>query len=827
MLSHYLLVTFRNLRKHKVFSAVNILGLAVAMLAALVIFIYVHYETHYDAFWPQSGQIHRVVHDRYQNGELSVQSAKAFWGMGQTIKEKLPDVLGAAQIFRDVVSVSNVDHRIQDIPMFGADDTFFDVFPLTFVDKKSDNPLVDLHASLLSESAAIKLFGTANAVGKWFKVNEGWEFEVTGVFKDLPPNTHLNFDLLLTRKTYYWYFANKQRTSNRADAKDTAAYRAAKQITAWDWGYNGNYTYLLLRPGTDPAKIAEQINQLKSDYLQKITKDGTRIDFFLQPMRDIHLHSRRALETGPNGDYKSVVAASLLGVVIMAIAWINFVNLTLARSLERAKEVAIRKVAGASRGQLIAQHFVEYGTINVLAAALAFGFLLFGQPLVRRLLERAIDLAALFAQPGFLLSCGAVLLVGIVLSGFYPALIQSAHGSILLFKPKHKISRRALDPRKLLVICQFTASIVLIVGVITIYRQIDLMRRQSLGVNIERTLVTYSSMTDIGSPKRISTLETYKARVRALPEVEAMTTASALPGKEIVWQRQDIRKASDLPNTKKNYSYSYVDHDFIPTFKLALKGGRNFSDKTATETQSLIVNEAAVKQLGFTDNQSAVDAFVWVGDKQFKIVGVVNDYHQESLKMEIRPTVFFCGYKWIYDVGYYAIKFKSSDLAATLKSIRTIWEQSYPLDNFEYRFLDEVFDQQYQDDRRFGTLFTLFTLLAILVACLGLQGLATFAIEKRTKEIGIRKVNGATPAQIVIMLTTDFTTLVAIAFVLACPVGYLVMEKWLQNYAYRTGQSWLVFAVAGALALLIAVGTTFFQAYRAATRNPITALRYE
>jgi putative ABC transport system permease protein len=195
--------------------------------------------------------------------------------------------------------------------------------------------------------------------------------------------------------------------------------------------------------------------------------------------------------------------------------------------------------------------------------------------------------------------------------------------------------------------------------------------------------------------------------------------------------------------------------------------------------------------------------------------------------MEIRPTVFFCGYKWIYDVGYYAIKFKSSDLAATLKSIRTIWDETYPLDNFEYRFLDEVFDQQYQDDRRFGTLFTLFTLLAILVACLGLQGLATFAIEKRTKEIGIRKVNGATPAQIVIMLTTDFTSLVAVSFVLACPVAYLVMEKWLQNYAYRTGQSWLVFVVAGALALLIAVGTTFFQAYRAATRNPITALRYE
>lgn len=827
MLSHYLLVSFRNLRKHKVFSAVNILGLATAMVAALVIFIHVHYETHYDDFWPDAENVHRVVHDRYQNGELSDQNAKAFWGMGQVLEERIPEVVGAAEIFRDVASVSNGDRQIKDISMFGAESTFFDVFPLTFVDKKGDNPMAHLHGSILSESAAIKLFGTANAVGQWFVVNEGWEFEVTGVFKDLPPNTHMDFDLLLTRQTYRWYAANREGPTKRAEPEDAIAYRAAKKVTAWNLGSNGNYLYLRLRPGSSPEKVTRLINEMKAEYLTRVTRDGTRIEFSTQPLRNIHLHSNRALESGPNGDYRSVVAVSLLGAVIMIIAWINFVNLTLARSLERAKEVAVRKVTGASRGQLMVQHLIEYGVINLLSAALAVALLFIGKPLVWQLLDRKIDLAALLSQPGVLLAAGTVLLTGTLLSGFYPALVQSSRNTMLLFKPNHKISRSRLDPRKLLVICQFTASIILIVGVITIFRQIDFMRNQSLGVNIERTLVTYSSMADIGSPNRISALETYKARVRALPGVTGMATASALPGKEILWQRQDIRKASDLPNTKRSYSYAYVDHDFLPTFGLTLLGGRNFSNRTDSEADSLIINETAARQLGFADAESAADSFVWVGENQFKIVGVVNDYHQESLQNEIRPTVFFCGYQWMYRVGYYAITLNSTDLTTTLADIRNLWEQTYPQDDFAYRFLDEVFDQQYRDDLRFGTLFTLFTLIAIFVACLGLQGLATFAIERRTKEIGIRKVNGATPTQIIVMLTGDFARLVAVAFLLACPVAYLVMEKWLQNYAYRIDQSGLVFVTAGGLALLIAVGTTFFQAYRSATRNPITALRYE
>lgn len=828
MLHHYFTVALRNLWKHKTFSVINVAGLALALTACVFIFIYVRLETRYDSFWGHSPQLFRIVHDRYQNGTLTQRSAKACYGMGRVLTEKLPQVAGGTEIFRDIASAATDERHIQDISMFAAEDSLFDVLQFPFVAKKSDHPLEGVHSAVLSESATIKLFGTSQALGKWFRVNEGWEFEVTGVFKDLPADSHLAFDLLLSRKTYDYYAAKqKEGTSGRAGARDNAALRVTKPVTNWGFGGQGHYAYLLLKPGADPRQVEAQINQIKDDYLKNVTKDGTRIDFFLQPVRDIHLHSNRIGEDTTNGDYRAVVATGILGGVILLIAWINFINLSLARSLERAKEVAIRKVVGASRRELITQYFVEYGVINLLSAGLAALLVILLHPTVFGLLDRKVALIPILLDPGFLGAAAAVLVCGIVLAGSYPAFIQSSYDSMMLFKPKHKFSAHTLDPRKILVVFQFAVAIGLTVGVLTIYRQLDFMRSQSLGVDLEHTLVTYSSMRDLGSPRQLTSLQTYKDKVRALPGVEAIATASAMPGSEIIWQRQDVRKVGDLPNTKNNCSYAYVDHDFIPTLHLTMRAGRNFSANTAAESASVIVNEMAVRQLGFEDAERAVDSILWIGDKQVKIVGVVNDYHQESLRKEIRPVIFFCGYKWVYEIGYFAIKIRSSDVRTTVGEIRRVWQQIYPMEDFEYRFLDETFDQQYRGDRQFGTLFTLFTLLAVFIACLGLYGLATHAISKRTKEIGIRKVNGATTRQIVFMLTGEFTRWVAVAFVIACPVAYLVMNDWLQNYAYRISLTWPTFAAAGLLALGIAIATTLFQAWRAATRNPVEALRYE
>ena len=828
MVHHYFAVALRNLWKHKTFSAINIMGLALALAACVFIFIHVRLETRYDTFWGNSQRLFRIVHDRYQNGVLTSRSAKASYGMGRVLSEKLPQVAAGTEVFRDIASASTDERSIQDISMFAAEDSFLDVLQFPFVAKKTAHPLEGVQNAVISESSAIKLFGTSQALGKWFRINQEWEFEVTGVFKDLPADSHLKFDLLISRKTYDFYAAQeKNGTTGRAKEQDQETYRNIPRTTEWSFGGQGHYAYLMLQPGADPHQVEEQINRIKDDYLKNVTKDGTRIDFFLQPVRDIHLHSNRTGEDTANGDYRTVLASGILGCVILLIAWINFINLSLARSQERAKEVAIRKVSGADRKDLIVQYVVEYGVLNLLGAGVAALLVIVFHPALFALLEIKVAAAPLLLDPVFLGAAVAVLLCGMILAGSYPAFIQSSYDTMVLFRPKHKFSAHKLDPRKILVVFQFAVAIGLTVGVITIYRQIDFMRSQALGVDLERTLVTYSSMHDLGSPKRLTSLQTYKDKVRALPGVEAVATSSSMPGSEIIWQREDVRRAGDLPNTKNNCGYAYVDHDFIPAFHLTMLAGRNFSANTAAEATSVIVNEKAVRQLGFENAGSAVDSILWVGGQQYKIVGVVNDYHQESLRKEIRPVIFYCGYQWVYEIGYYAIKIRSHDIRATVEEIRKVWEQIYPLDDFDYKFLDESFDRQYRGDQQFGTLFTLFTLLGVFIACLGLYGLATHSITKRTKEIGIRKVNGASTTQIVGMLTGEFTRLVAVAFIIACPVAYLVMDDWLKNYAYRISLTWHIFAMAGLLALGIALATTLFQAWRAATRNPVDALRYE
>ncbi len=435
MFHHYFIVALRNLRKHPSFSLINVLGLGLAMAAALFLLLYVHYENHYDAFWKNSAQIFRIHHDRYQNGELSLRSAKAFWGMARVLTNDLPEVVAGTEIFKDVVTVMNHENHIQNIPMFGAEASFFDVFNLTFLDKKTENPLTDLYSAVLSESAASKLFGTTKAVGKWFKVNQSWEFEVTGVYRDLPPNTHMAFDLLLSKQTYLFYMSNWNDELNKVELKDPNGYKLVKPVTSWDWGYAGNYTYLLLRPKAEPTQVEAKLNQLAGNYVKQITKDGGRVDFFLQRLGDIHLKSDLTSEITRNGDRKSVFAMGVLAIVILAIAWINFLNLTLAHSLERAKEIGIRKVVGASRRQLIAQHLLECAVLNLLSAGMAAGLVTVLQPFVWRILGRKPLSLALASDPCFVFACLGVVVVGVAVSGVYPALVQSSYGTMSLFKP--------------------------------------------------------------------------------------------------------------------------------------------------------------------------------------------------------------------------------------------------------------------------------------------------------------------------------------------------------------------------------------------------------
>lgn len=827
MFHHYCTVALRHLLRHRTYTVVNVLGLALALLAGIVVFLYVHHETTFDAFWLDADRIHRVVHDRHQDGDLSLRSAKAFRGMGVSLPERVPEIEAATEVFHDVASVMYERNQIKDIRMYAAEESFTDVFALRFLARKSLRPLADLHSALLSASAARRLFGTEQAVGKWFRVNEGWEFEVTGVFQDLPDATHFSFDLLLSRHTYRYYLDRRDVAPRRGEPDDYRKYKPSREVSSWEWGYAGYYTYVKLRPHVDPRAVERRIDALGAEYLRKASKGGARFDFFLQPLRDIHLASHRTSEMAANGDPRTVWAMAALGTVILALAWINFVNLTLARSLERAKEVAVRKVAGATRAQLLVQQLLEYALVNLAAAALAVAALVVLQPVVWRLLDRRTDLWALLSDPRALAAGLGVLSFGILAAGFYPAFVQSGFPAVQLLRPGRGARSHRFDPRRLLVVLQFTATIVLLVGVFTVHRQLSYMRDRKLGFRVEQTLVSFSPMSDIASRQRLGSLEAFRSRILSVPGVEAMTAASVLPGREILWQRQDVKALEDAPAANRIYDYAYIDHAFVPAFDLVLLAGRNFTDRTETEAASLLVNESAARQLGFADPAAACDRFVRVGDRKLRIVGVLRDYHQESLRKELRPILYFCGYKWMYEVGYYAIRLGTLDLAGTIEAIRTAWDQTYPLDPFEYQFLDDVFDRQYREDRRFGMLCTLFTALAIVVACLGLQGLATHAIQKRTKEIGIRKAHGASNARIAAMLLGEFAALVGVSFVLSCPPAAWLMHGWLHSFAYHTELNVGTFLAAGALALAIALGTTGLQAWRAARQCPVQALRYE
>lgn len=817
-------ISARKLLKNKSLSLINILGLAVGLASSILILMHVAHEYSYDKNWEKADNIYRISYKRFQNGTLSFNSARTLGGMAPVLKEKVPEVIGSTQLFKDVVTVYNENNQITDIQMYVTDSTFQSVFKLDYIDKKTDNPLIPLYSSVISESAALSLFGTTDAVGKWFKVCQGWRFCVTGVYRDIPSNSHIAFDMLLSWQTYYHYFQNWDDATSSEIIKNPKAHIQNKQVTSWDYGYNGWYSYLLLQPGTDPKQIESKIAQIGVDYTQKITQNNGKAEFQLQPIKSIHLNSHLENEIKANGDRNSVMAMVFIALIILIIAWINFVNLTLIRAVEHAKSIGIRKMAGAMKKHLVFQFMIEALITNLISVLLALGLVF----LLKNWFSSLSDLP-IITSIGWIytLVLIAIILAGILISGLYPALYLSSYKALDLFKGIHTSVTNSLDLRKFLVVAQFAASIFLIAGVITVFKQISYMKSRDLGVNIERTLVTFSPPTQIGRPERMSKINAYKEQVRQTVGVESVTTSSILPGKEILWKKQDVRKVTDQPNTANVFAYAYIDYDFIPTYNLKVIAGQGFSREENESNNTIILNESAMKQLGYSDPSSAVNSFVMVGNKEFKIIGVLRDYHHESLKKEIKPIIFFYGYRWMSDIGYYSIKVNSADLDQTIRQVEKIWKQTYPEDHFQYFFLDDAFNAQYKADQAFGRAFTLFTFLALFIAAIGLFGLAVYSANQRTKEIGVRKVNGARNLEILVMLNRNFVKWVVLAFVIATPIAWFILHKWLENFAYQTNLSCWIFALSGLMALGIAMLTVSYQSYKAAIRNPIESLRYE
>ena len=817
MFLNHLKIALRTLSKRKGYSFLHISGLAIGISCCLLIVQYVAYEKSYDRFQSKSSQIVRVRLDQYQSGKLAWQSATSYPAIAPTMKKDFPEVENYCRLIDADLLLSNDEKQVKfnELKGYYADTSVFSMFNIQLLKGNPKDVLDGPDKMILSASMAKKYFGNEEAVGKKLTVRgNNWDnathtFEVSGVFKDYPSNSHLIINHLVSYSTLGEQLRLQGDSSN---ATETA------------WGWYDFYDYLQLRPGTDYKKLESKLPAFSDRYMNnnKWRKaNHVRNELYLIPLKDIHLYSNYNQEAEVNGDGKAVSFLFLIAFFIIAIAWINYTNLATARSLERAREVGVRKVLGAVRYDLITQFLTESFLLNLIAFALALAAAFLLTPSFNQLI--GTNATGNFSMPAkYWLGLLAVFFSGAFLSGIYPAFVLSGYHPVTVLKGLFKNTSKGLLLRKGLIIGQFATSVILIAGTIIVYQQVQFMRNQQLGANINQTLV-------LGGPHAMkdsiyqSVYEPFKNELIQQAGIKNVTASTNVMGQEIYWTSGISRIGTEKKEAVTLYHLG-VDYDFIPSFDMKLVGGRNFSRDFGTDKKAVLLNEKAVEVLGFRNPAEAINAKLKRGDDTLTVIGVVTNYHQQGLQKAIDPIIMLLGSNIS---GYYSLKLSTTNISHTIELVRQKWNRYFPNDPFSYFFLDDSFNEQYKADIRFGKVFGLFATLAIIIACFGLLGLSAYNVLQRTKEIGIRKVLGASVQSLLVLLSKEFLLLVMISLVVAIPLSWWVMNNWLQDFAYRIHINGWVFALAGILAIVIALVTVSIQALKAAISNPVKSLRTE
>lgn len=821
MLRNLILSAFRALKKDKFFSFLNIIGLSIGMGVFLLIALYVKFEHSYEAFIPDANNIYRVTLSSYVNKELVMASAENYPAVGPALVNELPQVEGYARLYnlgyKNNVIITYEDAKPEPIAykhrkFLYADSSFLPLMEYTMVAGERNTTLAEPFTAVVSEKYARMYFGNENPLGKFLRLQDddynNELIKVTGVFKDLPDNTHLNFDILFSYKTLF----------GRGEGA-TARYEQS-------WQRKDMYTFIKVQSGTNPRELEKQFPPIIDKY-NPAAKERNQLDVLaLQPIRDIHLTSHLAEEFAPNGDERIVLFLTMIGIFVLVIAWINYINLTTAKAMDRANEVGVRKVMGAFKVQLISQFLTESALINFTAISLAVFLTFLSLPYFNNLSGLSLN-ASYLTQNWFILLMLALWVAGTFLSGLYPAFVLSSFKPVTVLKGKLRSSRGGLLLRKSLVVFQFMASVALIAGTLVVFDQLSFMQKRDLGMNIDQVLVI--ERPGIAPRDRNafnSSIDVFRNELEKDKSIISMSTSLTVPGKQREY-KSIVKKYGDHDDAGVSIRVNSMDYDFLNVFKMKLIAGREFSpDYSVDEDTSVIITESASRLLGYANPNEAIGKTVNIEEFQWSpiIVGVVNDYHQVSLKKALEPTLFFCTR---YGGEFYSVRLSSSNLLTSVNHVRESWQRAFPGNPFEYFFLDEFFNQQYENERKFGKLFTLFASLAIVVGCLGLMGLSAFTATQRTKEIGIRKVLGSTVGSIFVLLAKEYLILISLAFIIAVPLVYLVMRNWISSFPYQTNIHWSVFIFSGGIVLLIALLTVSFQTIRAARANPVTSLRYE
>jgi putative ABC transport system permease protein len=801
MLKNYLTSVLRYVSKNKAFTFINVSGLAIGMMACMLIVQFVIHEFSYDTFLDHKDQIFRVQQDRYNKGEITTRWASGCAGIGLDLKTEFPEVKYYTRMHWGDAMLSHGDVFFKEDHVNFASEDFFKVFSIKMIEGDRETALKEPYKMVMSQSLAKKYFGSENPIGKTIRNNGKTDYEITGIFEDLPDNSHMAIDGLFSFVTY--------QAMNNNDP-----------MTTWNW--DGFTTYIMLDEKADPKTFESKIPALVEKKKGKELREGNEgVVFHLQPVSSIHLDSDFIGEFKANGNRQSVYFLSVVAILILFIAWINYINLSTAKAIERAREVGVRKVMGSFRSQLIQQFMLEALVLNAVAVGIAVALVLLLTPWFSELTGRPLGYA-LFQQSTFWFGMGGLIVVGAMLSGLYPAFVLSSYKPVEVLKGRFKNTARGVYFRKGMVVTQFVASITLIVGTFTVYRQLRYMQEQTLGVNIDQTLVVDSpSVVDSTYEQKFQVL---KQSLLQYPEVSFVTASTSVPGSQPGWNAGGIRRLSQREDEANQYRVIMMDHDFIKAYGLEIISGRPFSGDVVNEYESVILNESAVRLMGFNKPDEALNDQIFFWGDTFKIVGVVKDYHQESLKKAFDPLVFRYNKS---PGGSYSIKFNTTNVKSSMQNFETQWKAIFPGNPFISYFLDDHYNQQYKSDQQFGRIFGIFSTLAIFIACLGLFGLSSLTAIQRTKEIGVRKVLGASISGILGLMSRDYLWLMAIAITLAVPLAWWTMHTWLLNFAQRVPLSWWIFAIPSATVVLIALLTVSIHTLKAARTNPVKSLRYE
>ena len=806
MIKNYFKIAWRSLWRNKAFSAINIFGLALGIATCLIILLYLQNELSYDRFNEKADRMVRVVFKgTVQGGKLN--EANVMPPTAQTLKADYTEVEAATRLKQAGSAVILYKNKVfKDNQTAAVDSNFFDVFTLPLIEGDAKTAMVQPNTAVLTKAIANKFFGNENALGKVFNFkNDSTNYTVTGVIEKVPVNSHFHFDVFVSMASLH-------------DANNPS------------WMTSDYYTYLVLQKGFDykrlEAKLPQVIDKYMGPQLQKAMgvtmaqyrSKGNDLGLYLQPLTDIHLHSDFAYDLSPAGDIKYIYIFSAIAIFMLLIACINFMNLSTAGASKRSREVGIRKVLGSQKAELIRQFLIESILVTAIALLLSIGIVWLALPFFNTL--AGIDVSLNITANPWLVP--GVLLVGLftgVLAGSYPAFYLSSFNPVTVLKSRFKAGKNSIGLRSGLVVFQFFISIILIIGTTVVYQQLSYIQHKKLGYEKDQVVVLPGTWQLNGKQ------DVYRNQLLQDPRVVNVSVSSYLPAG---WSNNNnffIYPGGNADLMVKTLRYD-VDQNYISTMGMQIASGRNFSKEFGMDSSAIIINETAAKNLGWATNP--LGKIVTRNDndgtkKSYTIIGVVKDFNFKSLHEAITPLVMVLG----DNSGNIIVKAKTADMPGLIAMMKKNWEGLTSEEPFDYSFLDERFNNTYMAEQKVGQLLGLFAGLTILVACLGLFALATFTAEQRIKEIGVRKVLGATIGSLVQLVSKDFLKLVLIANIIAWPLAWWAMNKWLQDFAYRINISLWVFVIAGVLAIILTIMTVGFQAIKAALMNPVTSLKSE